>query len=31
MLGYSAAVALSLFVVGFAYFRRAKDDFESYL
>jgi lipopolysaccharide transport system permease protein len=31
MFGYSAAVALVLFVVGFAYFRRAKDDFESYL
>jgi ABC-type polysaccharide/polyol phosphate export permease len=31
MLGYSTAVAFVLFVVGFAYFRRAKDDFESYL
>jgi lipopolysaccharide transport system permease protein len=31
MLGYSAGVALALFVIGFAYFRRAKDDFESYL
>jgi len=30
-LGYSAVVALVLFVVGFAYFRRAKDDFEGYL
>ena len=30
-LGYSAVVALVLFVVGFAYFRRTKDDFESYL
>jgi ABC-2 type transport system permease protein len=29
--GYSAVVALALFVFGFAYFRRAKDDFESYL
>jgi lipopolysaccharide transport system permease protein len=29
--GYSAAVAVVLFVIGFAYFRRAKDDFESYL
>ena len=29
--GYSAAVALVLFVVGFAYFRRVKDDFEAYL
>ncbi|HKY52636.1 MAG TPA: ABC transporter permease [Candidatus Limnocylindria bacterium] len=31
MLGYSAGVALVLFLIGFAYFRRAKDDFESYL
>lgn len=31
MFGYSVAVALVLFIVGFAYFRRAKDDFESYL
>ena len=31
LLGYSTAVALVLFVVGFAYFRRTKDDFESYL
>ena len=30
-LGYSALIALGLFVVGFAYFRRTKDDFESYL
>jgi len=30
-LGYSAGVALVLFLVGFAYFRRTKDDFESYL
>jgi ABC-type polysaccharide/polyol phosphate export permease len=29
--GYSAAVAVVLFVIGFAYFRRTKDDFESYL
>jgi lipopolysaccharide transport system permease protein len=29
--GYSVAVALALFLIGFAYFRRAKDDFESYL
>jgi len=28
---YSAAVALVLFVVGFAYFRHTKDDFEAYL
>ena len=28
---YSAVVALVLFVVGFAYFRRVKDDFEAYL
>ena len=28
---YSAAVALVLFVIGFAYFRRVKDDFEAYL
>ena len=28
---YSAAVALVLFVVGFAYFRRVKDDFEASL
>jgi lipopolysaccharide transport system permease protein len=31
MLAYSAAVALVLFVVGFAYFRHVKDDFEAYL
>ena len=31
ILGYSAVVALVLFVAGFAYFRRTKDDFESYL
>lgn len=30
-LGYSAAVGLVLFVSGFAYFRRAKDDFEAAL
>ncbi len=30
-LGYSAAVALVLFAAGFTYFRRTKDDFESYL
>ena len=30
-LAYSAAVALVLFVVGFWYFDRAKDDFESAL
>jgi len=30
-LGYSAAVAAALFLIGFTYFRRAKDDFESYL
>ena len=30
-LGYSTVVALVLFVAGFAYFRRTKDDFESYL
>ncbi len=30
-LAYSAAFALLLFAVGFAYFRRAKDDFESAL
>ncbi|MGH2490200.1 MAG: ABC transporter permease [Candidatus Limnocylindria bacterium] len=29
--GYSAIVALLLFLLGFAYFRRTKDDFESYL
>jgi lipopolysaccharide transport system permease protein len=28
---YSAAAALLLFAIGFAYFRRAKGDFESYL
>ena len=31
MFGYSAAAALVVFLIGFAYFRRAKDDFESYL
>ena len=30
-LAYSAAVAILLFVVGFWYFDRAKDDFESAL
>jgi ABC-2 type transport system permease protein len=30
-LGYSASVAIVLFVVGFWYFQRAKDDFESAL
>jgi ABC-type polysaccharide/polyol phosphate export permease len=30
-LAYSAAFAIVLFVVGFAYFDRAKDDFESAL
>jgi lipopolysaccharide transport system permease protein len=30
-IGYSAAFAAILFVLGFAYFRRAKDDFESAL
>jgi lipopolysaccharide transport system permease protein len=28
---YSAGVALLLFVIGFAYFRRTKDEFEAYL
>jgi homopolymeric O-antigen transport system permease protein len=31
ILGYSTAVAVVLFAIGFAYFRRTKDDFESYL
>jgi ABC-2 type transport system permease protein len=30
-LAYSAAVAVALFVIGFAYFQRSKDDFESAL
>jgi len=30
-LAYSAAVAVFVFVIGFAYFDRAKDDFESAL
>jgi ABC-type polysaccharide/polyol phosphate export permease len=30
-LAYSAAVALAIFVGGFAYFRRVKDDFEAAL
>ncbi|MDQ2911917.1 MAG: ABC transporter permease, partial [Chloroflexota bacterium] len=30
-LGYSAGVAIVLFIVGFWYFDRAKDDFESAL
>jgi ABC-type polysaccharide/polyol phosphate export permease len=30
-LAYSAGVAIALFVVGFWYFDRAKDDFESAL
>jgi lipopolysaccharide transport system permease protein len=31
MFGYSASIAVVLFLIGFAYFRRTKDDFESYL
>ena len=31
LLAWSAAVALAVFVIGFTYFRRAKDDFESAL
>jgi lipopolysaccharide transport system permease protein len=30
-LAYSAAVAIAIFLIGFAYFRRVKDDFEAAL